>query len=215
MNTIVDNIPFYHRLTNHCLKNLLWSDPGVLSGFCDGKIIDHEGEVFFKLGYDEGTILMIQNEEKILNELSEYYFIPKLLGSNRMGIYYVIFIEKISGVSLDQIKSLDDSRYKLGLIEVSNILGKLYREKKFRHCDIDENNIMVDDNNKVYLIDFSHSTIFQNNTWIKDFCNFIECISLIHIEIDHCIHDRKYYDSTDPLKYQEVLFKLQEIISRF
>jgi len=101
------------------------------------------------------------------------------------------------------------------LIELFKILVKL-EENGIYHCDINDGNILVDKNDKIYLIDFGLASFMINKKRIyqsddsTDFLNI--CLLLVVYNIDLYHEIKKFINSDEPRKtiYESVLEDLEE-----
>jgi serine/threonine protein kinase len=102
------------------------------------------------------------------------------------------------------------------LIELFKILVKL-EENGIYHCDISEDNILVDKNDKIYLIDFGLASfmingkrIYQIDRAVSDFSKI--CSLLAEYNIDLYYEIKKIKNSDEPRKtiYESVLEDLEE-----
>jgi len=196
----------------------------TLTGFCTGDDIEYEKslKLFFKAGYDMETIEMVKCEHKILSELQDYDFVPHIVCTRQIKRYYILFMEQLDATSLDYIK-WDDPQYKLGIQGTLDILYKLYTEKGFLHRDLDPNNIMINSDNKVYLIDFSSSYLSPTSkpdiTWALDFMIFLKSLKPIAESTRQLLNEMyiELYDilcknSNDPSLYQDWIMKFKSVL---
>ena len=144
-------------LTQHCYDFLSKDEMILITCYCHGYYdnICIDG-LFAKIGYNEETISHVRDEYRILSKLQDYDFVPKIAFVKEIDEpqkYFILFTQKINGASLDMIDQ-SDRRWKIGIIGALDLLYKLYIEAGFIHRDMHPNNIMVDENDKVYIIDF-------------------------------------------------------------
>lgn len=218
------DFPFPHDLTSYCKKFSSTFNECPLSGFCSGDVIgkDSSSKIFFKAGHDLETCKMIQSEYNILVQLQDYDFIPKIFCLKSIDRYLILFMENLDAVSLDNI-SKKDEQFELGIRGALTLLHKLYIEKGFLHRDMHPNNIMIDSNNKVYIIDFSYSYLSSESNPVKFWGN--ELITLFEsLELDDqliidrfAIFEDKLNDisdtaSTDPNLYHEMIIEINNIL---
>lgn len=144
--------------------------------------------LFLKMGYDEHTVKRVKEEYDILCKLQMYDFIPKVSFISEEGRYYFLFMEKIDGISLDKIPKTDE-RWKTGICSSLDLLYQLYTEKGFIHRDIHPGNIMIDNHNKVYIIDLEYCHLpgdsYTNATWVLE-------LGLLEMSIRYNTSDELY-----------------------
>lgn len=79
-----------------------------------------------------------------------------------------IFMEKINGVLLYEKLLKNNNKIWLKNVLINLGLTLKYLQKKFNfvHADLSTNNIMLDENNKIIIIDFDGSILKIKNNWI-------------------------------------------------
>ena len=97
---------------------------------------------------------LMNTEISILNKLSDIKSVPSVIHTN--GAY--AFLEKCPGKDLveytsDEKKDLGETNIKSIIVQLLNIL-KIVHSRNIIHRDIKPDNIILDDNGRVYLIDF-------------------------------------------------------------
>lgn len=180
-------------LTQHCwnfLKNDLLNGelcPLIITCYCYGQ---YDG-LFAKIGYTKLQIEYIRDEFRILSHLQKYDFVPKIKfvkeinenepeDSDVPKHYYILFTEKINAISLDMIDQ-SDRRWKIGISGALDLLYKLYIETGFIHRDMHPNNIMIDKDDKVYIIDFERCYLpgdTRKSNWVSELSVFNESIEI-------------------------------------
>lgn len=169
--------------------------------------------IFFRIDNDTG---FVEDEYEILSKLQEYDFVPKIISLSNIGSHKVLFTECINGVSLEEIDA-NNSRWKKGVAGALDILHKLYIEKGFLHGDLALSNIMIDNNDKVYIIDFEGSSINTSDTWTFDLMIFVGCVSYYAFELElRALYDELYRlyttKSTDADLYKGYIIKFKNIL---
>lgn len=153
----------------------------TITGICN----KFDKNVFFKASKYHYDKEKLHNEYLVMSKLQDYDFVPKVIGQEEYNKYYIIYTEIIDAVSLDLLET-NDSKFKIGLINVCQLLKKLFIEKGFNHNDMHTNNIMIDINNEVYIIDFEYSKL-NSESWTKDFNCFLN--SFDHIDFYDLINE--------------------------
>lgn len=166
------NIPFKHKFTRRYDES---GGESTITGYCYEPTLctGYSCPIFFRTDYYDGSV---QTEYEVLSQLQEYDFVPKIIAISNIESHKVLFTGCIDGVSLDYME-IDDPKWKDGIIGALNILHKLYIEKGFLHGDMAVNNIMIDKDDKVYIIDFEGSVLDKDATWIDDLMRFVDGIS--------------------------------------
>lgn len=184
--TLYPDFPFECKLTKWCEDEILEDQSyDIISGFTNGQIVGCQGDIFFKAAFpfpvyrsmteysmEYHYVNCIYNEEKCLELLSEYDFIPQLICRKKYTNYIVVFMKIIDGTSLDKL-SINNPVWKLAVSQAFEYLIKLYKEKQFVHGDMDPNNIMINNNGDVYIIDFSTGSFDYTKSWTIDLSKFI------------------------------------------
>lgn len=166
------DFPFDHTLTSDSYDSLV-SDTKcvVITGWCAGDIIGMKKEVFFRAAVAEG-IQDVLNEYNILTQLQCYDFVPRVYCVRDIGRYTILFTEKIDGVDLDSLRPINLSKVKYAIKQSVRLLYNLYCELGFVHRDLHFGNILIDNNDKVYIIDFTSSeipsTLSNRSSWAID-----------------------------------------------
>lgn len=100
----------------------------------------------------------------LINEVNKYQLFSNLDGISKMikwnidNSYYIIY-KYIDGITLDKFVSSSYLEIVNILIDLCNILEKIHM-KKIAHCDLKPENIMLDKNNKVFLLDYGTCSFF-------------------------------------------------------
>lgn len=214
------DIPFKHELTAWSKKDPVWMRyETTITGFCydSGLCAGRSAPIFFRAGHNPETIEKVKREHKILSELQDYDFVPRIISLREINQYCILFTECIHGVSLDTIP-MSDPRWKIGIMGLMEILYTLYIEKSFVHNDLDPNNIMVDNNNKVYIIDFECSSLDKFNPWTKELMILNQSIStnddLLFEQIEAFDNELESINtkSMDPSLYKFYMNKFQNML---
>jgi len=206
------DIPFQHKFTKHYEECKI---EGSITGYCyePNLCVGHTCPIFFRIDNYGGSV---ENEYEILSKLQEYDFVPKIISLSNIGSHKVLFTECIDGVSLDEI-DVNNPRWKKGISGALDILYKLYIEKGFLHEDLCPSNIMIDNNDKIYIIDFEGSSTNTSDTWIFDLMAFVECVSYHVFELELiALYDEliklRITRSTDADLYKEYITKFKNIL---
>lgn len=220
------DFPFAHTLTQRFIdlfpaNNISEYDCPLLTGCRDVLKSDGTTElIFFKAGYNTDTIQRVKHEHDILTQLQHYDFIPKILYTQDIGRYHILFLKHINGVSLDHI-SYNDERWHKGISNALDIMHKLYSECGFVHKDMHPNNIIIDIDGKVHLIDFEFSYLSPNRipdtSWVNDLGIFVNSLD----NFDQDLIDKLeafdeelslIFGSMDPILYQAKITKFKQIL---
>lgn len=129
-------------------------------------------ELFFKAGVSDFGITQVSHEFEILSKLQTSDFISKITFTKIIGKFYILFLQRIDGISINVLDASDERR-KNGIIYAMCLLQRLYKDKGLTHGDLGANNIMIDNSNKIYIIDFEYSTIPHNNVQKSRIINFL------------------------------------------
>ena len=168
------DFPFECELTENAVWILQRFRSSAITGYCSGDVIgrDPSEKLFFRAGYASQSISEVMDEKDILSKLQCYDFVPRIICLKAIGRYIILFTECIEGSALDDLSS-NDPRLSQGVIEALMLLYTLYDDIGFTHGDMGLNNIMIDENDKIYLIDFTESrippTIDERGVWTYDF----------------------------------------------
>lgn len=223
-----NNLPFRHTPTQHFINAVsggadMYCMGLTITGYCHGSLItcleENVDGLFFKAGTTVESKERINEEYRILEQLQNYDFVPRIKYFKEIGPYHILFLEKIEGISLDSI-SMADPRWKFGINTTLDMLHKLYREKGFLHLDMNPSNIMIDSNNKIYLLDFECSHLSPNSipdkSWIKDLIIFVNSIDLdldSEIKMDEELRLLDKSKSLDSELYRVKIDVFKELIS--
>ena len=104
---------------------------------------------------DKKCIKLLKNEIDKYNLLKNFSFIPKIFYYQMQESHYIIY-EYIKGKTLAQVSLLNDVQKIKLLISICDMLEQLHK-LFIVHCDIKPENILISDENKMYLIDFGNS----------------------------------------------------------
>lgn len=106
----------------------------------------------------------IENEINIQKLLgSKYDFVPKIISVQKANGYYLIEMENINEKCIgDKYGEEPDDIPKKYLIQMKNIIKKIFNEDKIEYIDITPYNF-IESNGKIYLIDFEHAYITTSN----------------------------------------------------
>lgn len=195
LHKIYPDFPINCELTKWCQDIIDSCDDAheIITGFCSGEVVGINRRVFFKASWvldlfslnKDGSTLeqkdytyvdAIYNEEKCLELLNEYSFIPRFITRKKIGKYYFLFMEIINGTSLNYI-NFNSPQWKMGVHKCFEYLLRLYKEVNFVHGDLDPNNIMIDSDDNVYIIDLSTGSFDYTNSWTEDLLMFINRIT--------------------------------------
>ena len=189
-----------------------------------------------------GSVWMIQNEQRFLEQLCDYYYFPKLLGSGTDGEDAYIEISRIKGVTGDEY--FEDTRHR-SIAELKDVIGavlpilKILQQYKIIHRDFIGQNIFIETSDKkitnVGLIDFgwaittSESTTcvnplglghiwVENNNW-SDFVVFANYIRGLYGRMPYFkqiadeLEKIELADYDNDEKVDKVLMNVQKILS--
>lgn len=206
------DFPFDHELTEDSVRTLICQGGCELTGSCSGDVIGRDGKMFFRAGYYQKSIDAVKREHVILMQLQKYDFVPRVYCLKEFGRYTVIFTELIKAVDLDKLQH-NDRRFKYGIKEGFKLTHRLYYDLGFVHRDLHAGNILIDENDKVYLIDFTESDIplmlEDKGSWDRDFCVCIESLTCEQSEeaVNECYDCDIVPMSIDPELYLTYIMK--------
>jgi tRNA A-37 threonylcarbamoyl transferase component Bud32 len=108
----------------------------------------------------------IENEIKILKILNKYDFVPKFISTEITDEYYHIKMQNLNSACVaDKYGEEPEDIPIKYLIEMKNIIKKLFYEEKIEYIDITPYNF-IEKNDKIYLIDFEHAYLTPSNNQI-------------------------------------------------
>lgn len=125
------------------------------------------------------NIIKIIKKNKLKDILDEYCIqliidmkrkkiCPELYDIIKINNKYAIHMEIINGYTLDKYHYINDSIF----IDIFDKLYYLQENLSFIHGDFKPNNIMLDNNDNIYFIDFGLSSLRYNNNFIRTY-NFV------------------------------------------
>ena len=134
-------------------------------------IVLSDGNRFFMKYYfmkNEKCINMVSNEVEKLLKLSEFEFVPKIVGYDFNNLCYLIE-EEINGNNLDKHKFNNNDEKVDFIFKLLNIM-KIIHENNIIHGDLKPANIIIDEFGSVKIVDFEISRyIDQDDAVIKDY----------------------------------------------
>ena len=124
-----------------------------------------------KIPYNKTIKKSIQLEYELQNYISSTYnFTPKINKLSYLETESEITMEKINGKTLFEKYSDDPSDIpKWVWDEIRHILTILYEDEGIEYIDITPYNFMIDNNNKIWIIDFGHAFYTDSNKRINWF----------------------------------------------
>jgi len=187
------DFPFECTLTKECEERM--GQDGfcdIISGYTklDGK------EVAFKAAFPEqihsveypyeftdySHVESIYNEEKCLEILDKYNFVPEVFGRKKFGKYVVVYFEKLNATSLNEIH--EQYRWQLSINKTFEHLLDLYEDERFVFGNLCLDDIMIDNNDKVYLRNFCNGKFCEKQYWNQDLISFIRSIAGYESRLD-------------------------------
>lgn len=128
-------------------------------------IFSVDNKYFFKKELrtdNQKYIEILKNEIDKYNLIKQFSFIPRILYYRMKESHYIIY-EYIKGKNLSQIQITNDKQKIELLISICEILEKLHK-LSIIHCDIKPENILISEENKIYLIDFGNARFIGDKT---------------------------------------------------
>ena len=120
-------------------------------------IINHR--LFLKkqlLDITEENIKIMYDELEKYNKFLKYFaFIPKIYSYDITNEYYIIY-EYINGTTMKDIRFFDGINNLTFICNLCKLLNQVHL-KGIIHCDLKPDNIIIDNNDNIYIIDWNSS----------------------------------------------------------